>query len=443
MPTTSSTHASQPEQRSSSSLWLPLLCAWLLMLFTIGNPENEELRPLLPEQLLSNTKIFLRLSVLAIMATVLLGLRSHPRQRKAIGHMLPFWVFASWSLVSTVWSPLPQVTFGQAMFVLTLVALASVIAIEWNGQSATSAVLYCITLGTGSCSALLLLCHVLLPDAGAMTRNHVGLLHSTNASATASLGLIIVVAARLLWRWTWARRSWLPVSLVYAAVLVISTNRLALVLALGLTLLLVFAFSNRVLITAAIVVSSVFAAAYLVLDPGLEFVDASSQALTAYAGRDQSEVEWSTLSGRHEMWEAIWGSFIESPWIGHGYFVTSSTGELFVWNEWGNWTAHNVFLQLLVTSGIIGTAILGWGVFRLGYLVLSGTCSGRVDWRTTAFLFTVAVWYLGWGLLNESIAGPLQPESVTFFACVGIAAGSTSSASLRASGLGHDFADNR
>ena len=114
-----------------------------------------------------------------------------------------------------------------------------------------------------------------------------------------------------------------------------------------------------------------------------------------------------------------------------------------MWSEWGNWTAHNVFLQLLVTTGIIGTAILGGGVIRLGCLILSGTCSGRVDWQTTAFLFTVAVWYLGWGLLNESIAGPLQPESVTFFACVGLAAGSTSSASLRASGLGHDLAHNQ
>lgn len=76
MPTTSlplygTMHAGRRAHRLSSLMWLPLLCAWLLMMFTIGQTENEDLRPLLPEQLLRNSKIFLRLSVLAIMATIL------------------------------------------------------------------------------------------------------------------------------------------------------------------------------------------------------------------------------------------------------------------------------------------------------------------------------------------------------------------------------------
>jgi O-antigen ligase len=384
---------------------------------------------LVPAQLLSNVKIFLRLSVLAIMGATLFRLGSHPRHRKSIGYMLPFWVFASWALLSAVWSPLRQTTLGQAVSLFTLVSLASVIAIKWSGERATSAVLCCLALGTSACCILLLLCHVLLPAAGAMTRNHGGLLHPTSAGATASLGLIIVLASRLLWSWGWARRLCLPACLAYTAVLLISTNRLALVLALGLGLLMVLSFSDRFWFTAAVVVFSVLAAAYLVLDPGLELAAESSRTMTGYAGRDQSVEELSTLSGRYEMWEAMWASFAESPWIGHGYFVTSSTGELFVWYEWGNWTAHNLCLQLLVTTGIIGTTIFLGGILRLGSLVLAGALRRQVDWRTTAFLSVVAVWYLCWGLLNESIAGPLQPESVVFYACLGIAAGAAGSAS--------------
>lgn len=427
---------SQHEQSPSSSLWLPLMCAWLLMLFTIGRPESDDLRPLLPEQLMNYAKVFLRLSVLTLMAAMLIGLRNHPRLGKVIWHMIPFWMFAAWALVSTTWSPLQKVTLGQSMGLLTLIALASVIAIKWNGPSVTSAVLYSITLGAGSCSVLLLICYVLLPGAGAMTRNHIGLLHPTNASATASLGLIIIIAARLLWGWTWARRLWLPASLAHAAVLLISMNRLALALTLGLIFLLFLAFSSRVLLTAGIVVSSVLAAAYLALDPGLNLADGSLRAVTDYAGREQSAEELSSLSGRHEMWDAIWASFAESPWIGHGYFVTSSSGELFVWYQWGNWTAHNVYLQLLATTGIIGTVVLGCGVLRLGYLLVSPPSGGRVDWQTKAFLSMVVAWYFFWGMLNESIAGPLQPESVIFYACVGIAAGAASLASPQGSGFG-------
>jgi hypothetical protein len=46
--------------------------------------------------------------------------------------------------------------------------------------------------------------------------------------------------------------------------------------------------------------------------------------------------------------------------------------------------------------------------------------------RLQQLLVVVGVWYLGWSLLSESFMGPLQPESVFFFAALGLAVGQAS-----------------
>jgi O-antigen ligase len=130
------------------------------------------------------------------------------------------------------------------------------------------------------------------------------------------------------------------------------------------------------------------------------------------------------------MWTAVFNSYRESPWIGHGYFVSSQTGELYVWGESTNWTAHNMWLQALVSTGLIGTLLLAWGLGWPWLQTATGACRGRIPARLALFAAAIACWYLGWGLSNASILGPLQPESVLFFVILGIMVGRLTQAKL-------------
>jgi O-antigen ligase len=120
------------------------------------------------------------------------------------------------------------------------------------------------------------------------------------------------------------------------------------------------------------------------------------------------------------MWEVMWKSFLDSPLIGHGFFVSSASGSLYVWYVDGNWTAHNVVLQALVTTGIVGASLLAYGLWRsFGPFLLSyrSTIEGRC-------ICLLLLYYSVWAMFNESFLGPVQPESALFFTLIGIAVGS-------------------
>jgi hypothetical protein len=47
------------------------------------------------------------------------------------------------------------------------------------------------------------------------------------------------------------------------------------------------------------------------------------------------------------------------------------------------------------------------------------------------FAVACGLWYLGWGMVNESVAGPMAPESVVFYVVLGLLVGVTTSATVR------------
>ncbi|MEM9412598.1 MAG: O-antigen ligase family protein, partial [Planctomycetota bacterium] len=128
-----------------------------------------------------------------------------------------------------------------------------------------------------------------------------------------------------------------------------------------------------------------------------------------------SQKQFRTISGRTEMWRAMWKSYWKSPWIGHGYFVTTEKGQVYVWDEWGNWTAHNTALQVLTTTGLIG-ALLFVTAIAIVFLPISlhvATHGGYND-PESWFLLFIGLWYLLWGQLSTSIIGPTSPEVIVF-----------------------------
>ena len=257
-----------------------------------------------------------------------------------------------------------------------------------------------------------------------MTRESNGLFHSTAASATASLGFLIVLLSRLIWNWNWSRKIIWINSLIQLGTILISGNRFSIVITGLVTCLAVLFLARRDRVASLAISIGILGTLYLVVDPSGHWIEAGLKKVGVAVSQGQTSEQLKTLSGRTEMWAEIMRSIEQAPWKGHGYFISSSTGQIFVWNIWANWTAHNVWLQLLVTTGIIGAVIFGFHLIVVFFTMiqLSNQRTGEGRKYLKFFLF-VGLWYLLWGLLNSSIFGPTSPETVVFFVVTGLLMG--------------------
>ena len=86
-------------------------------------------------------------------------------------------------------------------------------------------------------------------------------------------------------------------------------------------------------------------------------------ALLTTAGKD------TTLTGRTDLWPAVWDMILKKPWLGYGYgaFWQGLNGEsanVIRTVRWDAPNAHNGFLDVVLSIGI-----LGFFVFAIGFLV--------------------------------------------------------------------------
>ena len=119
-----------------------------------------------------------------------------------------------------------------------------------------------------------------------------------------------------------------------------------------------------------------------------------------YILRGQTKEQFLSGTGRSELWPLVWDSFCDSPLYGHGYFVASRTGKLDVWGARQDMTAHNLGLQVLVSTGLIGAILFFWGLWRplapIWDALLRGTSDKR---KVSMFVLMVISWFFAWGLL--------------------------------------------
>lgn len=421
---------------SRAPLWPLVACLWLLVYATFSPPDELNVSrfgtaPILPPAVLSAIKLLSRAIAIALMGFSLAAVWHYRQRQHVIRAMISIILFAVLGIVSTLWSPLKGVSLTQASTFGLLVLMAMYIAAVWSSDQDTERLVAHLGLALATLSLLLLSVHFVMPHVGSLTREATGILHSTNACAAAGLGVTITVAARVLWNSYWSR--WWPLLIpIHVAAMFVGGNRLSLVVTCVVVaaVLAVVARWGRLAIACCAV--SAVGTAYLALDPRLALIDDAGRSIGLFATQGQSASELGSLSGRSEMWQKMWDSYLESPIIGHGYFVTSQQGRVYVWYEWGNWTAHNLYLQLLTTTGLVGTTLILGGLGYLLFAMLHGA-SGRRGVRPTAwFVCIVFGWIFGWALLNESFAGPLQPESLVFAVAVGVAGGVVATSKIRA-----------
>jgi len=404
-------------------LRLLLACNWMLLLTILTSADTGDGASGGTLGAVGMLKVVTRVAALGILAWIVFSSWSDRRRGPILRMMLPWFLFAAWAVVSTAWSPLWKFSLGQSSTLVMLLLLAySTAMVAWRFTH-MSHVLYYVCWGLLLLSATMVVGSVVAPNAFDIGRGASGGFHPTNVSATAALALVVIVSVRLVFAWPWSRWLVWPSLVVHCGALYLAHNRASIVVTFfvlgGFVLLKTSPAWRWLLLTAG----SMACAAYLTFDPGFMLVDQTSGALANYMARDQSVQQLSEFSGRGEMWSAIWDSFLRAPWLGHGYFVSSETGQIYVWYEWTNWTAHNFWLQVLVGTGIVGGILLAFALVCYVLRLVLACHDGAGLKRLISIAAAVLIWQTGWGLTNESFVGPLQAESIVFFLVLGLVTG--------------------
>ncbi len=348
-----------------------------VMTFTVpGRPVPSALRFL---DVLAISKLMILAYVCVYGTYLLVSCFRQPLFQRVLSPLMPFVMYLAWSIFSVVWSPLKAVTIGQAGGLAALLVYAIAVGMICYDNEMVSRVLKALANVMLAFSAFVLAIHLCFPAHSGLERELVdsgadGVVHPTASGSAASLGLLITVMARVIGQLRWSTRFCLATVAVHSAVMYYSNSRGSTVLAILISGLVVFLFSDNRKRAIGLVSAAVVLVGVIALDPGLQWVSKSAGSGAQYFARGQSLDEIREVSGRSEMWSAIWNEYIKSPIIGHGYFVTSEGGAVEVWNIFTNHTAHNIYLQVLASTGLIGMLLFVVAILSLviQFLLLEG-----------------------------------------------------------------------
>lgn len=396
----------------------------VLLATTVAAPEpGDGYSPILPPSLLSLGRAVGRLGVLLAIGYAIYLNATQRRCWRTLALLSPFVAYCVFGVLSTLWSPLPSITLVQSISFSIAIGFAWLIGLTWESKRDTENwvgwIIGCLALT----SAGLLALRFGFPKYGALTKEVTGIFHSTAAGSTASLGIVLVIwSATCSCRW-WSKWSLCSLPLHLACILV-GGNRFSLVaFVLAATLVYVCAVSRRTLGWTWLG-GGLLALVYFLCDPGFVLLDQLFAKIAEALSQGQTSKQLQEVSGRSDMWAALWKHFGSSPFVGYGYFVTSPSGEFFMWDDWGNWTAHNVWLQSLVTMGILGTLLLVWGMFSIATNIgIKAIRSDLPCFETALLVSGLAAWFLTWSLINESFLGVMQPETLIFSLLIGLGCG--------------------
>lgn len=397
-----------------------------IMTFTVpGRPSPSALRFL---DGLAFAKLAILMYVCLYGGRLLVGQFQRPLFQRVVSPMLPAFAFLAWAILSVAWSPLKAVTVGQAGGLTALIIYAVAISVISFDPATVPRILKSLAGVLLGLSGFVLVIHLLFPMSSGLDRTLVdsgadGVVHPTASGSTASLGILLTVMCTVIGRLGWSKTFTISSLLVHAAVLYYSNSRGSSLLAIGTAGMIVFWFADNRVRAASLIAGAVGLGMILLIDPGFRSVSDGLGAGTEYFARGQSLEQIREVSGRAEMWSAIWNEFLKSPIIGHGYFVTSEGGEVEVWNIVTNHTAHNVYLQVMASTGLIGLLLFAATGMSLFFQFRSLEGVGGVTRSIGWMLVFVAIWYFGWSMTCASFMGPVRTESVFFFTFIGLGIG--------------------
>ena len=355
----------------------------------------------------------------------------HHSFHRVIDPLIPLFAYLLLAIISVSWSALRSITIANAGALAAMLLFACAVGMLSTDRNSVETLLRRLNYVLLSVSGFVLIIYLVDPQASGLDRQLIshggdGVIHPTASGGTASLGLLMPFLCSRIGRFAWAHRLILPALLIHGIILILSNSRLAsgmALLTIGGVIWWTIDIRKRALL---VFVLGLIAAFVVTADPGFRALSSTAGAGAEYVSRGQTVDEIRGVSGRSEMWSAIWVEYQKAMMFGHGYGVTSETGQMLVWNRLRNFTAHNMLLQVLSTTGAVGLVIFSYGLLQAWLSSLLLARGDVFQRRLFRILVVTGIWYTGWSMLGISFLGPIRPESVVFFTMLGICVGQAS-----------------
>jgi exopolysaccharide production protein ExoQ len=301
------------------------------------------------------------------------------------------WIVALCGLAvaSTVWAFDPRFTARHAIFLMAVTAFGIYIAscFDWNEQMDLFGWMSVLVV-FGSAAAA-----IFVPSFGLSQDLHAGAVkglypQKNTMSALVAFAILIFALARPKGVPTWLRTT----TLVGACVLLILSQSATAMVALAFCIVMypivhLLRVPNRKTLPLWVPLIPVFAGCAFFAIVNFDFIAET-------AGRN------STLSDRIPMWNEVLNAIGRHPWLGYGYDVfwvewsRDLAQVIYVLNGWRPPHAHNGYLDLLLSVGIVGLLIFLGGLitslWRAGKLFRADG-SREAKWPLFVLLFFVVL----------------------------------------------------
>ena len=398
---------------------LVLAACWILALAAYNPPERSGALSLAGLDWIALLKVASRATACALLGLALVRTPDRGRRLLVFKSLLPWTLFATWAVATTLWSPFKAFTLGHSLELFILLLLAAAVAYHARDERFLSSLALNLVLMVFvvACGSLVLF--LLDPSGGIETQiqRPFNLGHPNDIAASSGLCLLVLLLVNLLWKWRWPAFLNLPVAIVCGAFLLVAQSRTAL-FAFSTCLLVVFTtFRRRPGMLLGLVATVLMGV--LVLSAGLG--DRLIEETRTYVLRGQERSDFLAASGRVELWREALGNFWQAPFQGFGYFVMSPVGYTeYAGADKPTYGAHNLLLHVLTGTGLIGLTLFLWFVVRLilpHFLVLIR--SGE-EGKMSTLVAVIMLLFFMIGLFEVSFLGGMRPSSTVFFSTLGM-----------------------
>ncbi|UFS68822.1 O-antigen ligase family protein [Geomonas sp. RF6] len=335
----------------------------------------------------------------------LIGALNFSHIKNALAESVPLrWLlaFATWSFFSTVYSITPTYTFGGGFGYLALLCFVAVVVQKLGMAKLRMGAIYACGLLTTSALAL----YAVMPSIAVAqlengsTPRLCGLTGSpNNLGRTAAIALFFIFFAVRDKQVKFWRPDIAIIALSAVVSLLMSWSRTSLA---GVIAAIAIVFLRRrilLMLWGAIGVLTTFFAMIL--------ANVDWDRLISVFSRHGSLSELTTLTGRTAIWHFVWNAIEKKPLLGYGYGSTKLLISSGFWTVFG-WTttsAHNMFLQALVTTGAVGALCIVMVIL----LQLRDFVKRPNDMADAAFIFVLITGF------SEAGAVGVAPNLLTIF----------------------------
>lgn len=173
-----------------------------------------------------------------------------------------------------------------------------------------------------------------------------------------AVGAIVSISMFKLAGKAWQRHAYVLLGLMFVVALVLTNSR-STIIGFAACLPFVAVVARRQWIWSVLVgLLALSVGLALVLEPNL--FKGLLAVFTELFSRSGHAQEITSMTGRSEIWAACWKLIKAHPWLGYGLGSVRVEIPKVFFDQWGNTaaTAHNFFLESMISVGLLGTALL-------------------------------------------------------------------------------------